>query len=254
MSFLRGRSAGQEGAYFLQESKQAVSRMIQKHSKPPDNINNPVSSNPSSSSADVLPEILKHSLPPKILKPCDDQIQSSSSSSTAASKWVIQTGNGKAFRVSQDTLNPLRAFVSLPQTTFGPKRWQLPNGESSALASTANELRRDKYVPLNPEKMKAAAVGLSQIAKAFAVATAIIFGGATLAFGVTVSKLELHSVDDIRTKGKDLLQPQFDSFKEQAKPLRAWADNKSRKWHFEKEENLKEKPLIKELSKRLGGN
>ncbi|CAL5365128.1 unnamed protein product [Camellia sinensis] len=40
--------------------------------------------------------------------------------------------------------------------------WQLPNIDSSVLASTANELRRDKYTPVNPEKLKAAAVGLSQ--------------------------------------------------------------------------------------------
>ncbi|CAL5367071.1 unnamed protein product [Camellia sinensis] len=39
--------------------------------------------------------------------------------------------------------------------------WQLPNTNSSVLASTANELRRDKYTPINPEKLKAAVVGLS---------------------------------------------------------------------------------------------
>lgn len=41
-------------------------------------------------------------------------------------------------------------------------RWQIPNSDNSVLASTANELRRDKYVAVNPEKLKAAAVGLSQ--------------------------------------------------------------------------------------------
>lgn len=39
-------------------------------------------------------------------------------------------------------------------------RWELPNQEHSVLASTANELRRDKYTPINPEKLKAAAEGL----------------------------------------------------------------------------------------------
>ena len=41
-------------------------------------------------------------------------------------------------------------------------RWQLPTAENAVLASTANELRRDKYTPVNPEKLKAAAAGLSQ--------------------------------------------------------------------------------------------
>lgn len=41
-------------------------------------------------------------------------------------------------------------------------RWQLPNSENSVLASTANDLRSDKYTPINPEKLKAAAAGLSQ--------------------------------------------------------------------------------------------
>lgn len=41
-------------------------------------------------------------------------------------------------------------------------RWQLPDSENSVLASTANDLRHDKYTPMNPEKLKAAAAGLSQ--------------------------------------------------------------------------------------------
>ncbi|THG08450.1 hypothetical protein TEA_023513 [Camellia sinensis var. sinensis] len=59
-------------------------------------------------------------------------------------------------------------------------RWQLPNIDSSVLASTANELRRDKYTPVNPEKLKAAAVGLSQ-------------SSAALMVGQAASKLELHN-------------------------------------------------------------
>lgn len=36
----------------------------------------------------------------------------------------------------------------------------MPNQEHSILASTANELRKDKYTGVNPEKLKAAAEGL----------------------------------------------------------------------------------------------
>ncbi|CAK9139622.1 unnamed protein product [Ilex paraguariensis] len=245
MSFLVGRLAGAEGAYFLQESKHAVSRIVEK-SKP-----NLPSSLPTSNSqsvlneaqADVLPEVLRHSLPSKIFQPPSD------SSLLKGSKWVLQTDPNNVSLVSPDALNPLRAYVSLPQVTFGPRRWQLPNAENSVLASTANDLRHDKYTPVNPEKLRAAAVGLSQIGKAFAVATAIVFGGATLTFGMAASKLELHNVDDFRTKGKDLVQPKLQSVKERLIPLRTWAEDMSKRLHLEREEDLKEKPLIKELSK-----
>lgn len=131
-------------------------------------------------------------------------------------------------------------------------RWQIPNSGNGVLASTANDLRRDKYTPVNPEKLKAAAAGLSQIAKAFAVATALVFGGATVVFGLVVSKLELHTGDDVKSKGKDLVQPKLETVKEQFIPLKNWAGDMSKKWHFKREENIKEKPLVKELSKILG--
>lgn len=40
-------------------------------------------------------------------------------------------------------------------------RWKLPPAGSSVLASTANELRQDRYTHANPEKLKAAADGLA---------------------------------------------------------------------------------------------
>ncbi|KAL7185846.1 hypothetical protein ACSBR2_027748 [Camellia fascicularis] len=246
MSFLAGRLAGVEGAYFLQESKHAVSRLAQKI-KP--NLPSPSSESPPiaiEAQSDVLPEVLRHSLPSKIFQP------PSESSLSSASKWVLHPDLKNASSVSRDALNPLRAYVSLPQVTFGRKRWQLPNTDSSVLASTANELRHDKYTPVNPEKLKAAAVGLSQIAKAFAVATAVVFGSATLMVGLAVSKLELHSSDDIKAKGKDLVQPKLEMFKEQLIPLKNWAGDMSKKWHLERGEDIKEKPLIKELSRIMG--
>ncbi|MFQ6633840.1 hypothetical protein Gotur_010904 [Gossypium turneri] len=120
------------------------------------------------------------------------------------------------------------------------------------MASTANELRKDKYTPLNPEKLKAAAEGLKRIGMAFIVATTMVFGGAALMFGIAASKLELHSSDDVRTKGKDLVQPKFEMIREQLVPLRTWAENTSKKWNLEREDAIKDKPIIKELSKTLG--
>ncbi|MBA0653240.1 hypothetical protein Goklo_020437 [Gossypium klotzschianum] len=244
MSFLAGRLAGKEGAFFFQESKQAVNRLVE---KTPKNLPSNPPSLVQQTQADVLPEVLKHSLPSKIFRQPSD-----ASSLSRSSKWALQTHPTNASSSSPDALNPLRAYVSLPQVTFGPKRWELPTTEHSTMASTANELRKDKYTPLNPEKLKAAAEGLKRIGMAFIVATTMVFGGAALMFGIAASKLELHSSDDVRTKGKDLVLPKFEMIREQLVPLRTWAENTSKKWHLEREDAIKDKPIIKELSKTLG--
>ncbi|KAL5571242.1 hypothetical protein UlMin_020839 [Ulmus minor] len=250
MSFLAGRLAGKEGAYFFQESKQAVAKLVA-HKKPSSQPSQ-ASSIPATdqeSQADVLPEVLRHSLPSKLFHEASN---SSSSSSYSGSKWVLESDPNSRRFVYADALNPLRAYVSLPQVTFGPKRWQLPEAKNSVSASTANELRQDRVLPVNPEKLKAAAEGLSQIGKAFAVATALVFGGATLLFGLAASKLEMQSSDDLRVKGRDLVEPKLEMVRTQLAPLKDWAENMSKKWRLEREENIKEKPLIKELSKILG--
>ncbi|CAH1451099.1 unnamed protein product [Lactuca virosa] len=252
MSFIVGRlAAGKEGAYFLQKSKHAVGRLVEKTNKSTTAVTNrppaPTIHEVPDNQSDILPEILKHNLPSRIFRPPSD------STLSTGSKWLLNSDESNGVSsVSRDAINPLRAYVSLPQVTFGPKRWQFPNTEHSFSPSTANELRNDKYTPINPEKLKAAAVGLSQIAKAFAAATVIIFGGATLTIGLAVSQLELHTTDDIRTKGKDIIQPKFESIKEQMGPLRTWAEGVAKEWHMEKKEDMKEKPLIKELSRMLG--
>lgn len=131
MSFLAGRLAGKEGAYFLQESKQAVGRLASQKKPPPPST--PSSSSSSSSSppppvveqhegqADVLPEVLRHSLPSKIFQEPTD----SASPLYSASKWVLNSDPNNHYSVNAEAINPLRAYVSLPQVTFGPKRSSL---------------------------------------------------------------------------------------------------------------------------------
>lgn len=253
MSFLAGRLAGKEGAYFFQETKQAVGRLAQKNkTQKPSSLSGPSSSSQEEAKADVLPEVLRHSLPAKIYYQPSNSSSSSSSSSISTSKWVLQSDPNNASSLSAKALNPLRDYLSMPQVTFGPKRWELPQAEHSASASTANELRQDRHVHINPEKLKAAAEGFAQIGKAFAVATAIIFGGATLIFGLAVSKLELQNTHEFRTKGRDLVEPKFEMIKEQLVPLKTWADNMSKKWHLERQVEVKERPMVKELSKIWG--
>ncbi|KMT12648.1 hypothetical protein BVRB_4g091070 [Beta vulgaris subsp. vulgaris] len=255
MSFLAGRLAGKEAAYFFEESKHVVARMVQKTPKTKTQINPNSNSNSDSDSlsqaeaADILPEVLRHSLPPKIFR--SDPLSDSSLSTSA--KWDIRnTSNAPlSSSVSSDVLNPLRAHLSLPQLTFGPKRWQLPTPESSVTASTANDLRFEYHTQVNPEKVRAAAEGLAHIGKAFAIATAIIFGSAALTFGFAASKLDIYTSDDLRTKGKDLVQPKLETIKQHVSPLRDWAENTSKKLHLKNKQDIKERPIIKELSKLL---
>ncbi|KAL8142735.1 hypothetical protein V2J09_015767 [Rumex salicifolius] len=273
MSFLAGRLAAKEAEYFIQESRNSVTRLLQK--KLPTTTPSPSSadSQVSSSSVDVLPEVLRHSLPPKLFH--QPPLSDYSSPTSASTKWSIQPSaqNSSSSAVSSDALNPLRGYVSLPQVTFGPKRWQMPEAGGSVTASTANELREDRYTTVNPEKLKAATQGLAHIGKAFAAATAIIFGGAALTFGLAASKLEVRNVskdynnasilgrsnleamtsasDDIKIKGRDLVQPQVESFRERLVPLRTWVEEKSKNWHHKMEHDMKETPFVKELSKRI---
>ncbi|ESW13615.1 hypothetical protein PHAVU_008G211400 [Phaseolus vulgaris] len=249
MSFLAGRLAGKEAAYFFQESKQAVGKLAQKIpiSKTNSNNNNNLNFHEEHDHADVLPEVLRHHLPSKVFRN-----EEATSSSFSASKWVLPSDPKIHSSVSPDALNPLRAYLSLPQVTFGPKRWQLPEGENAVSASTANELRQDRYAThVNPEKLKAAGEGLAHVGKAFAVATAFVFGGAALVFGMVASKLELHNINDIKTKGKDYVEPQLENIKEQFAPFKIWAENLSRKWRMERED-VKQKTIVKELSKIWG--
>ncbi|CAD6337082.1 unnamed protein product [Miscanthus lutarioriparius] len=158
-------------------------------------------------------------------------------------------------------------------------RWQLPNEQPNYLASTANERWRYRTPPpMDPEKLKAVIAGYSQsifsclkklsssvledllflfwivtVGTAFIAATFLVFGGATAVMLYTADKLQLHSVDDVKTKGKDALQPRADMIKEQIAPLRSWAEEMSRKWHFEGDKEAKEKSvIIRELSRALG--
>ncbi|MQL84559.1 hypothetical protein Taro_017064 [Colocasia esculenta] len=171
MTVLGRRLAGTEGAYFLQESKNAAGRLAaaQQKKKAAANGKGELNLLPSiakhavgkehplvADSADVLPEILRHSIPLRY------QDEMPPSSFSRGSKWNLSNDPASSLRLD-GVINPLKDYVSFPQVTFGPKRWQLPDAQSSVLASTANELRRDRYPqPINSEKLKAAAAGLSQ--------------------------------------------------------------------------------------------
>ncbi|XP_020577933.1 uncharacterized protein LOC110023060 isoform X2 [Phalaenopsis equestris] len=251
MSFLAGRLAAKEGSFFLQESKLAAGRLAEKLTP---STSGESCSNTSTvvieESANILPEILRHSIPIKA-----NTAAVAEPSLSTASKWLLKDSrHSPSSSITSDDLNPLRAYVSLPQATFGPRRWEIPNEQTTFLASTANELRRDRYSAINPDKLKEVAKGYSEIGKAFAAATIIVFGGATTLLVYTARKLRIESADDIRSKGRELIQPRVDTIREQLAPLRSWVEKITEKWHVHGEGKIKEKPIVKEFSKVFSSN
>ncbi|KAF7094685.1 hypothetical protein CFC21_096977 [Triticum aestivum] len=266
MSFLAGRLAAQEGAYFLQESRNAAGRLAQKLPAP-EHGPRPASPPPS---ADVLPEILRHSMP---LRPT---LPPPNSTLYGSTRLALPPGGAEAAGVAPDVLSPLRSYVALPQATFGlgPKRcasgafgidlifslkvscgfiyrWELPTDRPHYSSSSTNEGRHDMHPPpMDPEKLKAVIARYSQFGKALLriAGTILVIGEATAELLYTANKLQLHSVDDVRAKGKE----QADMVKVQLAPLRKWAEDTSRKWHYEGNKESKEKPLLdRELSRAL---
>lgn len=132
MSFLAGRLAATEGAFFNQHSKQAAIALKQKlnpNSTPSSTSNPNLAPGESPSQADVLPEVLRHSLPILPHSAAAEQMQQVESAPAATS--IAATINL--------TLNPRRAvgvkhdgglrgavavehLTSVPQTSFGRKK------------------------------------------------------------------------------------------------------------------------------------
>ncbi|KAM3188765.1 hypothetical protein ACQJBY_067619 [Aegilops geniculata] len=246
MSFLAGRLAAQEGAYFLQESRNAASRLAQKL---PASEHGPRPASPPPS-ADVLPEILRHSMS---LRPT---LPPPNSTLYGSTRLVLPPGGAEAAGVAPDVLNPLRSYVALPQATFclGPKRWELPTDRPYYSSSSTNEGQRDMHPPpMDPEKLKAVIARYSQVGKALLriAGTILVIGEATAELLYTANKLQLHSVDDVRAKGKE----HADVVKVQLAPLRKWAEETSRKWHYKGYKESKEKPILdRECSRALSAN
>ena len=69
------------------------------------------------SQANMLPKVMKHSLPLKLFH----ETSNSSSSSYSGSIWVLESDPNRSHFVNADALNPLKAYTSLPHITFGPK-------------------------------------------------------------------------------------------------------------------------------------
>lgn len=132
MSFLAGRLAATEGAFFNQHSKQAAIALKQKlnpNSTPSSTSNPNLAPGGSSSQADVLPEVLRHSLPitPHSAAELVQQVESAPAATSIAATINLTLNPRRAVGVKHD--GGLRGAVavehlaSVPQTTFGRKKW-----------------------------------------------------------------------------------------------------------------------------------
>ncbi|KAI5054618.1 hypothetical protein GOP47_0029763 [Adiantum capillus-veneris] len=229
MSFLGWRAAASEGAFFSQTTKEAIARLREKAFK----SSSPISAESSTTvplsgikgaNADILPEILQHSLPEQHQY---DPLPSSfsPSPSSLASLASVKSSSPVPHR-RMDTVG-LTFLPTLPQASFGPRRWTPPDEEVTCLASTANEARREGTPTIDDAKAKALLEGYGVVLKAFLIATAIVVGGATVAIAIVVSKLQIHSLDDIRIKSHEHMRPQMEAVRKHFEPWRQWVQKRS---------------------------
>ncbi len=129
MSFLPGRLAASEGAFFNQHSKQAAIALRQKlQSSTPSSASAKSETTLKPSEADVLPEVLRHSLP---IAPTAAELQASNATSTparsslAASLKSVLKPRSDVGTVRTGIIPSFEAvdhLASVPQTSFGRKK------------------------------------------------------------------------------------------------------------------------------------
>lgn len=83
---------------------------------------------------------------------------------------------------------------------------------------------------IDEAKAKALMEGYTVVMKAFLMGTALVVGGAIVAAGVVSSKLEIHSIDDIRSKGHEYMQPRAEAVRQNVEPWKQWAQQRSGYW------------------------
>eukprot|EP00250_Pteridium_aquilinum_P001418 c11613_g1_i1 orf=44-847(+) len=236
MSFLAGRLAATEGAYFSQTTKETIAKLREKAAtssspKVVESSSGSASLPPhNAANADVLPEILQHSLPEQ--QQYDGLLPSpfSPSPSSLAASFTRPANPRSSLSYIRGDTTGIAFLPSLPQASFGPRRWKPADEEVRVWASTANEARIEGMPTIDDEKAKALVDGYSSVMKAFLIATALVVGGATVAGGVVVSKLQIHSIDDIRIKGHEYMQPRVEAVRESFDPWKRWVQERSRDW------------------------
>lgn len=85
-------------------------------------------------------------------------------------------------------------------------------------------------------KVQSLMTGLSSVSKAFAAATILVYGGGAVALLLTCGALGIRRLEDIPTKGGELLQPSISSVKDTLEPLRLWIKESTARWSLTEEE------------------
>lgn len=234
MSFLARRVAASEGAFFSQTSKESIAKLREKaaRSSSPKCVESASVSSHEEGNADVLPEILQHSLPEQQFDGLLPSPFSPSPSSLAASLSSSVHSSPSSSHHRMDTNGPLSFLPTLPQASFGPSRWTPAEEEVKILASTANESRMEGMTTMDDARAKALVDGYAIVMKAFLIATALVVGGATVVAGVVGSKLQIRSIDDIPIKGREHMQPRVELIRESFEPWRQWVQKRSRDWNI----------------------
>ncbi|KAI5068927.1 hypothetical protein GOP47_0015228 [Adiantum capillus-veneris] len=245
MSFLAGRVAASEGAYFNETSKHAIARLREKAAASNTLFQPSTSSSleEAAIAADVLPEILQHSLPlpraclqadlqhyslPSQLLPSPSSLAASLSSTAPPPRLPPH-----AYHVNLDTTGLYAFSPNLPQCSFGPRRWKPPVEEELKLvASTANQARMEGFPTMDDTRVEAFVEGYSTVMRAFLIATALIVGGSSIAVGTIASKAQIHSVEDIRTKGHEHIRPWAKAIDKRFEPWKQWVHQHGVGWRM----------------------
>ncbi|CAM6084414.1 unnamed protein product [Calypogeia fissa] len=250
MSFLAGRMAATEGAFFKEQSKAAAKLLKEKMD--PKKLAEKASSPNTNANADTLPEILMHSpptpppgfSPPSVVakRPPSPVPEGSSLAGFSQSilKQVTKVDGPPRLGLSKIIgKDPVERFSpSLPrEATFGPRRWNLEHSPGSQpVPSTANAARLEAEPVVDPPTQEEVREGMVAIAKAFAVSTTLVFGGAAVAIGYLGYRLEWHSLKDIKTKSREVMVPRVEAIREWFKPTQQWALQKAEKWKLQEAE------------------
>lgn len=250
MSFLPGRMAATEGAFFREQSKAAAKFLKEKMD--PQKLAETAPSSNANAHAGTLPEILMHtsptpppgfSPPPVTAKRPPSPVPEGSTLAGVSQSIMKQVTKvdgppqlGLDKLIGNDPIGLLSTSVPR-ETTFGPRRWNLEyTPGSQPVPSTANAARLETEPVVDPPTEQEVREGMFAIAKAFGAATAMVFGGAAVCVGYLGYRLEWHSLEDIKIKSREVMVPRVESLREWFKPTQQWATQKAEKWKIEEAE------------------
>eukprot|EP00898_Chlorokybus_atmophyticus_P000050 jgi/Chlat1/1045/Chrsp110S01559 len=221
MSFLSGRGFAVEGSYFKEEDKLALARrrrllqekgLLPEESSPSSSSSSSLSFDESSCTTDVLPEVLAQR---RLLSGGggggDGVSEAERRRVERAPPIPPRTSRGTTLRAT-----PTLQMWELPQTPLGRGRWDLQMVEDTP----SRPPPRPRAIPQSEHARRAAlGRGVWMLTKAFTTATAVVtlgFGGAVI---LTAKVLDIHSLEDIPTRGKAALEPRIERLRDAVRPM-----------------------------------